>query len=78
MPTVRKIGPYRLFFYSADSEEPPHVHVEREASVAKFWIDPVRLVKSGGFRRSELREVERMVASNAKHLLEAWHGFFGS
>ena len=78
MPTVLKIGPYRLFFYSADSEEPPHVHVERDANVGKLWLDPVRLVKSGGFRRSELREIERMVANSAEHLLEAWHGFFGS
>ena len=28
MPTALKIGPYRLFFYAGDREEPPHVHVE--------------------------------------------------
>ena len=77
MPTVLRVGSYRFFFYSADAEEPPHIHVERDDNVAKFWIDPVRLVKSGGFRRSELREIERMVAENAKYLLEAWDGFFG-
>ena len=33
----------RFIFYSADRDEPPHVHVEREESEAKFWIDPVRL-----------------------------------
>jgi hypothetical protein len=44
--------------------------------VAKFWVDPVRLVASGGFRRPELRDIERIVIDNERALLEAWHGFF--
>ena len=76
MPTILRVGPYRFFFYSADGNEPPHVHVERETNVAKFWIDPVRLVASGGFRRAELRDIERVVTENERRLLEAWHGFF--
>ena len=27
MPTVLRVGPYRLFFFSADRDEPRHVHV---------------------------------------------------
>jgi Domain of unknown function (DUF4160) len=76
VPTILRVGSYRLFFYSADESEPPHVHVERDDNVAKFWMDPVRLVRSGGFRRAELREIERVVAENEARLLEAWHGFF--
>jgi hypothetical protein len=53
MPTVLRTGPYRLFFYSSDRDEPPHVHVEREDNVAKFWLDPVTLQSSGGFSRDE-------------------------
>jgi len=41
MPTVKRIGPYRLFFVSSDFYEPPHIHVQREKMVAKFWLDPV-------------------------------------
>jgi Domain of unknown function (DUF4160) len=76
MPTILRLGPYRFFFYSADGDEPPHVHVERDESVAKVWIDPVRLDSSGGFRRAELRDIERLVSGNETVLLEAWHGFF--
>jgi hypothetical protein len=36
MPTVLRTGPYRLFFYSGDGGEPPHVHAERDDAVAKF------------------------------------------
>ncbi len=77
MPTVRRAGPYRLFFYSADGDEPPHIHIEREGKAARFWLDPVRLVTSGGLSRAELRVVGRMISVHESDLLEAWHGFFG-
>lgn len=50
MPTVLREGPYRFFFYASDREEPPHVHVERDRQTAKFWLQPVRLERSGGLR----------------------------
>ena len=68
MPTVLRSGPYRLFFYSADRDEPPHVHVERDAQIAKFWLKPVRLEDSGGFKRVELRKAERVVEENVEDL----------
>ena len=55
MPTVLRVGPYRFFFYAGDGDEPPHVHVERDDSEAKIWLDPVRLERSGGFSGKELR-----------------------
>ncbi len=76
MPTVHRDGPYRFFFYSADRAEPPHVHVEREANVAKFWLDPVRLQDSGGFGRAELTRLEDLVTRNAERFRKAWHDFF--
>jgi hypothetical protein len=36
-----------LFFYAGDGEEPAHVHVERDADVAKLWMVPVGLARSG-------------------------------
>ncbi len=78
MPTVMRIGPYRFFFYSGDGTEPPHIHVERDDRLAKFWLDPVRLASSDGFGRAELREIERHVADHAARLLEAWNEYFGT
>jgi hypothetical protein len=34
MPKVADAGPYRLFFFSNERNEPPHVHVERDDKVA--------------------------------------------
>lgn len=53
MPTVLRLGPHRFFFYAGDRDEPPHVHVEREDKIAKFWLDPIRLQKSGGTKLLE-------------------------
>lgn len=77
MPTVLRVGPYRFFFYSADREEPPHVHVEREVKWAKFWLDPVRLHESQGFNRAEINRLRKLVARSEFRLLEAWDEFFG-
>jgi hypothetical protein len=76
MPTVLRSGPYRFFFYSADYDEPPHIHVEREAKTAKFWLDPVRLQRSGGFSGRELQRIRRLVERNRPYLLKSWHDYF--
>lgn len=76
MPTILREGPYRFFFYAGDGEEPPHVHVERDDRVAKFWLDPVRLERSGGFGRSEIAEIHRRIVEKRERLMEAWHAYF--
>jgi Domain of unknown function (DUF4160) len=47
MPTVLRIESYRFFFYAGDRDEPPHVHVESDDKIAKFWLDPIRLQSVG-------------------------------
>ncbi len=76
MPTVLRHGPYRFFFYAGDAGEPPHVHIERDADKAKFWLDPVRLQNSGGFGRTEINRIQRLVEENRKDLLRSWHEYF--
>ncbi len=75
-PTVLRIGPYRLFFFSNEGEEPPHIHVERDRKLAKFWLDPVRLVRDSGFASHELTRIEARVRDNESLLLESWREFF--
>ncbi|MFO0890593.1 MAG: DUF4160 domain-containing protein [Isosphaeraceae bacterium] len=77
MPTVLRDGPYRFFFYSGDRTEPPHVHVERQDCGAKFWLDPVRLERSGGFSRKELNRIQEIIQDHQVPLLESWNEFFG-
>ena len=76
MPTVLRSGPYRLFFYAGDRDEPPHVHVERDDCEAKFWLDPVRLVRSRGFAPNEINKLDALVDDNAPYLLDCWNEYF--
>jgi hypothetical protein len=78
VPTVLTTGPYRFFFVSLDYGEPPHIHVQRERMVAKFWLDPVALDQAGGFRPRELSRIGRMVQENRDYLLERWYEHFGA
>jgi hypothetical protein len=76
MPAIDVIGPYRLFFYSAEGVEPPHVHVRRDRATAKFWLNPVRLAKSRRFSDHELRIILKLVEENRVRILEAWNVHF--
>jgi hypothetical protein len=76
MPTVLRIGPYRFFFYAGDREEPPHVHVERDNALAKFWLAPVRFQGNEGFRKKELRKIVTLLEQNQELLMESWDAYF--
>jgi hypothetical protein len=76
MPTVLRSGPYRFFFYAGDGSEPAHIHVERDTAEAKFWLEPIRLERSQGFGRKELRRIQAIVEDNLKLFLESWNEFF--
>jgi hypothetical protein len=78
MPTVLRNGPYRFFFYSGDGAEPPHVHVERDDRIAKFWLQPIRLHQSDGFNRVELGRLQGIVEENLDMLLKSWEAYFGN
>ena len=78
VPTVADIGPYKLFFYSAEGTEPPHVHVKRDKATAKFWLEPVRLARSQGFGDRELRKIGQLVEENQARIVEAWNEHFGN
>ncbi len=75
MPTALRDGPYRFFFYSSDCGEPPHIHIERDENIAKFWLLPVRLSHSGGFPRAEIVRVQCMVFERQFALMEAWNAY---
>lgn len=78
MPTILLLAGYRFFFYSLEGNEPAHIHVERGDDVAKYWLSPVRLAESHGFRSRELNRVRAMVIEHRTTFLEEWHAHFGN
>jgi hypothetical protein len=78
MPTILRRGPYRVFFYSGDRQEPPHVHIERDDKVAKFWLERVRLQDNGGFPVTEINRIRKLIEDDSEFLLRSWNEYFNS
>lgn len=76
MPTILRIGPYRFFFYSNEQGEPPHIHIQRDRMLAKFWLKPIALVGSTRFSPRDLKKLELLVTENHTVFLEAWDEYF--
>lgn len=76
MPTVLRIGSFRFFFYSNEFGEPPHIHIQSDSKLAKFWLNPSRLSKSTRFTPKELRVIEKLIIENENRFLEAWNEYF--
>ncbi len=60
MPTLLRMKGYRFFVFSNEGNEPAHIHVTKDGNVAKFWLGPVCLASSRGFRSREMREIREM------------------
>jgi len=61
MPTVMRIGSYRFYFFINEYGEPPHIYIQSDRRLAKFWLSPVKFAKSIRFSPKELRKIEKLV-----------------
>ena len=77
VPTLHQESGYSFRFFSADRDEPPHVHVDRAEFSLKIWLTPVGLARNHGFRGREINAIIALVEEHRVMLLEAWHEYFG-
>jgi hypothetical protein len=78
VPTLLRSGPYRFYFYSHEPNESPHVHIDRDALSAKFWLHDGAMAANVGFSARELRVLQGLVLEHREQFIEAWHEFFGA
>ena len=77
MPTVLRWNGYRFYFFSNGGAEPPHIHVDKGGSTAKYWLQPVALARNIGYSARDLRDLEAKVAAESLAFLEKWREHFG-
>ena len=77
MPEVLRIQGYRFFFFSREGSEPHHIHVEQAERYAKFWLTPISLAESRGFRSSELCDLHNLVERHRDSFIVKWDEHFG-
>jgi len=76
VPTVMRSGKYRFFFFSNEGQERRHIHVESDDNHAKFWLEPIDLAKSVGYKEIELSEIRELISINIRLLKEKWDAHF--
>ncbi len=84
MPSLFRFGPYVLFFWTGENNEPVHVHIsiKRPAKDAtKIW-----LTRSGGclvannkskIPERDLKDLQQFVAANHEYICEQWRQVSG-
>ena len=78
MPTILRADGFRFFFFSSEPNEPPHIHVAHSGRTAKYWLDPVELAHSEGFRAHELARLRELVLQHRVTLRKGWDEHHGS
>ena len=78
MPTILRVDGFRFYFYSHEPNEPPHVHIDKDAATVKVWLHDATVARSMGFSAQDLGKVQRMVTIHQSSLKEAWNAFFGT
>ncbi|MBF0611754.1 MAG: DUF4160 domain-containing protein [Magnetococcales bacterium] len=78
MPTLLRERGYRVYFYSHEPNEPPHLHVDKDGKSAKFWLLPLQLSWNMGYSAKELNEIHDLLLANQTLLWDGWHGYFGT
>ncbi len=71
MPTILLTKGYRFFFYIND-HTPPHIHIEKNRSTAKFFLKNAELAKSKRFNAKELGEIRNIIMENLELFKTKW------
>lgn len=76
MITVLKAHGCRYVIFTND-HDPPHVHVFGQGAEAKLSLDPVALLSSVGFKKSDLKRILNEVQAQRELLIEKWNEIHG-
>ena len=76
MPRVCEYTGHRVYFYSNEGVEPPHVHVRQASSDAKFWLEPVGRERSKAFSEPQLNWIRKQLEARSTKILKVWYEHF--
>ncbi|MDP4286502.1 MAG: DUF4160 domain-containing protein [Bacteroidota bacterium] len=77
MSVIYRYNGFVFFFFSSDRPEPRHVHVREGRRCCTILVGPVELVKSAGFRPSQLSEIRAIIEQNYENFIKQWDRYFG-
>ena len=77
MPTVLREEGFRFYFFTADKNEPPHVHVSKGDGSGKIWLKPgLQVQVLAGFKKQEVLKILRIAEKHHQELINKWDEYF--
>jgi uncharacterized protein DUF4160 len=79
MPRVFRWKGFRFHFFSNEGEprEPIHIHVAKNGSDAKFWLQPeVKVAYNKGFDARTLSMLSKAIEKRREEIERAWDEHF--
>jgi len=82
MPTILFVNGWRLFFFSNEGNEPPHIHAEKGGTEVKFWLRAdlynIEEAYAHALNPKLRREIRKIVFDHFEYLVEQWQTYFGT
>jgi len=71
---------YKIFFYSNEQGEPPHVHVGKsQKNTSKIWLEPLSLAHNKSqIPVKDLRKIVRWLETHRTEVLKLWQNYFSN
>ena len=82
MPQILRIGPYIIYFWSNENDEPIHVHVCKgspQKDATKVWItedEPVLEHNKSKIPKKDLKRILAWIAMNDELIIKKWQFHF--
>jgi len=81
MATILFLRGWRLFFYSNERNEPPHIHIRKGDVDCKFWIHPERFDISEAYsynaNPSDLRIIRQIIFDHFDYIVAEYEKIHG-
>ena len=82
MPTVLVENGWRLFFYTNERNEPPHIHALKGDMECKYWLladrFDIKQEYAYNLSPSAQRQIQRIIFENLEYLLGEYRRIHGS
>lgn len=77
MPTLLIEQGFRFFFWSNENDEPAHIHVVKDDSEAKIWLEPeIQMAYVLGFTTRQQRIIMEILELNSTIFKYKWNEYF--
>jgi hypothetical protein len=73
MPTILYIRGWRLFFYTNEGNEPPHIHARKGNVECKYWLYPdvfdIEEVYAYNMSPADRRNIRQIIFANFDYII---------